>query len=175
MTTDGPGWSSSDRSWQSKFASEAAWVAGHQLSPSLTLDCLLLVRMHRSQPAVMACSALKPAYRQLLRSAAPETPGNQQDQQQCIAFILLNPPRAELHARLEARAAEGAHFMPASLLDSQLQQLDVPDPQTELYMCFGSVRPSSQDSREAEETGAEPEADGSMPGPQQMVDAILAR
>lgn len=50
--------------------------------------------------------------------------------------ILLNPPRAVLQARLEARAAAGDHFMPASLLDSQLQQLDVQDP-TELYMCFG--------------------------------------
>jgi hypothetical protein len=41
-----------------------------------------------------------------------------------------------LQARLQARAAAGVHFMPASLLDSQLQQLEIPDP-SELYMCFG--------------------------------------
>lgn len=51
--------------------------------------------------------------------------------------VLLNPPRAVLQARLEARAAAGGHFMPASLLDSQLQQLEVQDA-SELYMCFGS-------------------------------------
>lgn len=50
--------------------------------------------------------------------------------------ILVNPPRALLQARLEARAVAGAHFMPGSLLDSQLQQLEVPQP-LELYMCFG--------------------------------------
>lgn len=50
--------------------------------------------------------------------------------------VLLNPPRAVLQARLGARAAAGGHFMPVSLLDSQLQQLDVQDP-SELYMCFG--------------------------------------
>lgn len=118
----------------------------------------------KSQPAVMACSALKPAYRQLLRSAAAGAAGQQQDQQQRIAFILLNPPRAQLHARLQARAADGTHFMQASLLDSQLQQLEVPDPQTELYMCFGSVCQAE----------AEAEANFSMSSPQQIVDAILA-
>lgn len=135
------------------------------LSDSLTACCCVCTLCDRSQPAVMACSALKPAYRELLRSAAlTNTAGKQQAQQQRIAFIAVNPPRAQLHARLQARAAEGAHFMPASLLDSQLQQLEVPDPQTELYMCFGSLPGSSQAA----------EADF-MPSPQQMVDAILAR
>jgi carbohydrate kinase (thermoresistant glucokinase family) len=133
------------------------------LSP---VDCRLhaLLLLRRSQKAVMACSALKPAYRQLLRSAAADGSEQQQDQQQRIAFILLNPPRAQLSARLQARAADGAHFMPASLLESQLQQLEVPDPSRELYMCFGSVGSNH----------AEAEEDFCMPSPQQIVDAILA-
>jgi len=52
--------------------------------------------------------------------------------------VLLNPPRAVLQARLTARAAAGAHFMPLSLLDSQLQQLEVPD-SSELLLCFGDI------------------------------------
>lgn len=38
--------------------------------------------------------------------------------------MLLNPPREVLAARLAAREAAGGHFMPASLLDSQLAALE---------------------------------------------------
>jgi gluconokinase len=59
---------------------------------------------------VVACSALKDSYRRILagRRARP-------------LFLLLSAPREILRARLEARAG---HFMPASLLDSQLQILE---------------------------------------------------
>ena len=54
---------------------------------------------------VVACSALKRAYRDLIRSEAPGT-----------VFAELDGPR-EL---LEQRMIRPGHFMPASLLDSQL-------------------------------------------------------
>lgn len=38
--------------------------------------------------------------------------------------ILLEPSKEELLKRVAARAAEGGHFMPASLLDSQLAALE---------------------------------------------------
>lgn len=59
---------------------------------------------------VMACSALKRAYR--LRILAEE-PG--------ALFVLLDVDREELDRRVRARKG---HFMPASLLDSQLATLE---------------------------------------------------
>jgi uncharacterized membrane protein YgcG len=41
--------------------------------------------------------------------------------------VLLNPPRAALLARARAREAAGGHFMPAALVDSQLEALEPGD------------------------------------------------
>jgi gluconokinase len=64
--------------------------------------------------AVAACSALRHSYRDHLRAAigAP------------VAFILLEVGRDELMRRLSNRPH---HYMPASLLDSQLAILERPD------------------------------------------------
>ncbi|MEV3959456.1 gluconokinase [Nocardia sp. NPDC050193] len=59
---------------------------------------------------VMACSALKRRYRDLLRAYAPGT-----------FFLLLTADRDELLARITRRTQ---HFMPAALLDSQLATLE---------------------------------------------------
>lgn len=59
------------------------------------------------RPAIMTCSALKKAYRDRLRG-----PG--------VAFVHLNGARDLLAARLAARRD---HYMPGSLLDSQLETL----------------------------------------------------
>ncbi len=63
--------------------------------------------------AVAACSALRRVYRERLQ-AASEVP---------LAFVLLDTGTVELARRLEARAG---HYMPASLLDSQLATLERP-------------------------------------------------
>ncbi len=63
-----------------------------------------------AEHVVVACSALKHSYRDLLRDAAPD-----------LVFVLLEPSDDELTRRLAAR--EG-HFMPASLLRSQLATLE---------------------------------------------------
>ncbi|NKY54918.1 AAA family ATPase [Nocardia flavorosea] len=63
---------------------------------------------------VVACSALKRRYRDSLRAAAPR-----------IYFLLLTADRDELLARTAQR---GEHFMPASLLDSQLAALELLEP-----------------------------------------------
>lgn len=60
--------------------------------------------------AVLACSALKERYRARLREGG------------AVTVILLEVPKAELAARLRQRAK---HFMPASLLESQLAALEV--------------------------------------------------
>jgi carbohydrate kinase (thermoresistant glucokinase family) len=62
---------------------------------------------------VVSCSALKRTYRDRIRRIAGE-----------VCFVLPQLDRAALHARLLERPE---HFMPASLLDSQLATLEVPD------------------------------------------------
>ncbi len=61
---------------------------------------------------IVACSALKRSYRNLLRAASSE-----------LAFVHLRADAAELEARMQARTD---HFMPTSLLQSQLQTLEPP-------------------------------------------------
>lgn len=60
--------------------------------------------------AVVACSALRRRYRDLIRDAAPDA-----------VMVHLHGDRARLSARLAARLD---HFMPATLLDSQLATLE---------------------------------------------------
>lgn len=62
---------------------------------------------------VLTCSALKRAYRDQLRSAAPG-----------LYFVYLDISREQATARVAARAA--SHFFSASLVDSQFATLEVP-------------------------------------------------
>ena len=59
---------------------------------------------------VMACSALKLSYREAIRAEAPG-----------VLFVHLDGTREVLARRLKARSG---HFMPLSLLDSQLATLE---------------------------------------------------
>jgi beta-N-acetylhexosaminidase len=59
---------------------------------------------------VLACSALKRSYRDAIRAQAPDT-----------VFLHLHGSKDVLGARLEGRTG---HFMPATLLDSQLATLE---------------------------------------------------
>ena len=67
---------------------------------------------HRRAGVVVACSALQRSYRDLIRSRA----GN-------VTFVLPILEREILLARLARRRN---HFMPTSLLDSQLALLELP-------------------------------------------------
>ncbi|MEN9620476.1 MAG: hypothetical protein RL499_669 [Actinomycetota bacterium] len=77
-------------------------------------------------PCIVACSALKAAYRDRLRADAPHA-----------HFALLEPDRLTLEGRVAAR--EG-HFMPAALLDSQLATLEPPTP-SENVLVLDAARP----------------------------------
>ena len=61
---------------------------------------------------VVACSALRRAYRDVLREAAPD-----------VRFVHLAGTREQLASRLSHRLH---HFMPATLLDTQLATLEAP-------------------------------------------------
>lgn len=65
-------------------------------------------------PVVVACSALKRAYRNRLRAAAPG-----------LQLVFLDGSPALLASRMTSRPG---HFMPTSLLDSQLATLERPAP-----------------------------------------------
>jgi carbohydrate kinase (thermoresistant glucokinase family) len=62
---------------------------------------------------VASCSALKRSYRDAIRAHAKRD----------VAFIHLHGTREVLAARIAGRKS---HFMPASLLDSQLKTLEMP-------------------------------------------------
>ena len=62
---------------------------------------------------VMTCSALKRAYRDRLRQAAPS-----------LRFAFLDISRNDAQARVQARANE--HFFSTTLVDSQFDTLEVP-------------------------------------------------
>ncbi|MBC7670391.1 gluconokinase [Caulobacter sp. DWP3-1-3b2] len=66
-----------------------------------------------SGTAVAACSALRRSYRDRLRAAIPAL----------TRFVLLDPNPDELQRRLDQRTG---HYMPASLLGSQLATLERP-------------------------------------------------
>ncbi|PPJ24779.1 gluconokinase [Nocardia nova] len=68
----------------------------------------------RGDGGVVACSALKRRYRDILRSAAPET-----------VFLLLIADRETLSERISRRHG---HYMPVSLLESQLATLEPLEP-----------------------------------------------
>ena len=71
-----------------------------------------IVDMRGKTPVhVLGCSALKPVYRDRLRA---------EDSDKEIAFVLLDGSRELITARMAARKG---HFMPLSLLESQLATL----------------------------------------------------
>ncbi|MGM9485696.1 gluconokinase [Roseateles sp. NT4] len=79
----------------------AAWLAA------------LCEQLRRQPPGAMAaCSALKRAYRDRLRQAAPG-----------LRFAFLDITKAEARQRVQTR---GGHFFSASLMDSQFETLEPP-------------------------------------------------
>lgn len=66
------------------------------------------------ETTVMACSALKREYRDLLREGAPD-----------VHFLHMHGPAEVIWERIEARPD---HFMPPALLRSQLETLERLDP-----------------------------------------------
>lgn len=77
---------------------------------------------------VITCSALKRAYRDVLRDPR-------------VVFVHLTGTREQLAGRLAARHD---HFMPMSLLDSQLAALEPPDPDEQALTVDIGARPPDQ-------------------------------
>ncbi len=90
-------------------ADRAPWLA--------ELSSALARRLDAGRGVVLACSALRRAFRDGLRSARPG-----------VAFLYLRADRVGARSRVAAR---GDHFFPAALVDSQFEALEEPDPAQE--------------------------------------------
>jgi len=104
-------------------SSIARMAAGHPLDDTLRAPWLAVIaswlaeRAAHGECAVVSCSALTRAYRDVLRSAGPD-----------VRMVHLAGPRELVAQRLAARRG---HFMPSELLDSQyaaLEPLDADEP-----------------------------------------------
>jgi gluconokinase len=78
------------------------------------------LQVHRT--GVVSCSALRRSYRDRLRLAGSS-----------VRFVFIQVSRGELLRRLQRRA----HFMPAALLDSQLQALEEPRDEPDVLTVSG--------------------------------------
>jgi gluconokinase len=76
------------------------------------LRTLIERHLRSGEPAVLACSALKAAYRERLKQGDP-----------AVHFVYLRAGAGEIRARMEARSG---HYMPVDLLTSQLEALEEP-------------------------------------------------
>lgn len=93
----------------------ALMASGTPLTDEDRVDWLAAVGSTLAQEhggAVASCSALRRRYRDQLRQSVPD-----------LVFIHLHGPRELLARRLAQRKG---HYMPASLLDSQLRTLEPP-------------------------------------------------
>lgn len=77
------------------------------------LRVLIQARLARGQSLVLACSALKEKYRRRIA-----------DDDERVRFVYLKGSQALIAERLERR---DGHYMPASLLTSQFEDLEEPD------------------------------------------------
>jgi carbohydrate kinase (thermoresistant glucokinase family) len=96
----------------------AKMAAGHPLDDADRQPWLRRIRdwiddrERRGEPGIVTCSALKRSYRDILRDDH-------------VVFVYLHGSAEQLQARMTARQG---HFMPPSLLESQLDTLEPPDP-----------------------------------------------
>jgi gluconokinase len=91
-----------------------------------------LIREHEAaeRSSVLACSALKRAYRDVLRRGAPR-----------VRFLHLHGAREVLQARLDARRG---HFFPPDLLASQYATLEPLGPDEDGIVVDVALDPDSQ-------------------------------
>jgi carbohydrate kinase (thermoresistant glucokinase family) len=111
------GWSMIEGDEYHPAANIAKMAAGTPLNDADRAPWLALLNAElKNHPnAVLSCSALKASYRDLLRSDLPYT-----------LMVYVHGSFETLLARTRARQATGSHFMPAALLRSQFEALELP-------------------------------------------------
>lgn len=76
-----------------------------------------------NQQVVLGCSALKQGYREVLRGA--DGSYKEGSFKSMVNFVLLDAKAEILEDRLRKRLEEGQHFMPVTLLKSQLDTIQI--------------------------------------------------
>jgi len=99
--------------------------------PWLDAVAASLAETARGRGAVAACSALKRAYRDRIRQGARTN----------VIFVYIDLDAATLRRRLAGRRG---HFMPASMLDSQLAALEPPGPDEDAVVVDGRLPTEQQ-------------------------------
>ena len=127
------GWPFTDADALHPAPNIAKMRAGHPLSDADRRPWLAAVaaRMDEyattGESAVLACSALKRSYREELLAGRP-----------AARMVFLHASREVLEARLRARHG---HFFPAALLDTQLADLESPQPAEDVLVVEATTRP----------------------------------
>ncbi|CAM6033558.1 unnamed protein product [Sphagnum compactum] len=128
--------------------------------PWLTrLRDLLVDQLLKGTCVVLACSALCPKYRDILRSAGSQftshrlkngmynnlTTTVQAGDSSCspIVFVHLKATAQLLATHLMAREKTGTHFMPAVLLQSQIDSLEIGSSETDILETDASLAPAT--------------------------------
>jgi gluconokinase len=112
------GWDLAEGDDMHPAANVAKMAAGHPLDDAdrrpWLADVAAWIQEHTGtgRPGLVTCSALKRSYRDVLRGDH-------------VVFVYLAGTREQIAHRITARRG---HYMPASLLESQLQTLEVPGP-----------------------------------------------
>jgi gluconokinase len=101
--------------------------------------------------AVLACSVLKRSYRDYLRRGRPD-----------VRIVLLEVDQATLMARIEGRHD---HFFPVKLLQSQLADLEMPDPAEHVLVVPAAGTPAQMAGKIIEQLGLSPQPPGSPQAP----------
>jgi gluconokinase len=132
----------------------AAMHAGRPLDDAERLPWLWRVRAAVGQagdgPVVLACSALKRAYRDVLRDGVPG-----------LVFVDLDVDRDELAHRLASRAG---HFARPELLPSQLATLELGDDVVQVSATGDADEVADRVLRAASAAAQDPTPDSRRPG-----------
>jgi gluconokinase len=114
-------------------ANVAKMAAGHPLDDADRAPWLAAIAAFidettlADRPAVVTCSALKRAYRDVLRAGHPN-----------LRLVFLEASYELIRHRLQARAG---HFFPADLLASQFSDLEAPEPDEHILQVAVDAEP----------------------------------
>jgi len=98
-------------------------------------------RLDRGEDVAVSCSALRLKYREILREG--DIGYKAGDYATCrVKFVCLEASAELIAERVQRRAMEGGHFMPASLVQSQLDLLEI-DEAEGITVVDATVRPNT--------------------------------
>ncbi|KAF3781694.1 putative gluconokinase [Nymphaea thermarum] len=84
-----------------------------------TISNALTEKISGGKTVVLCCSALQFRYREILRKADPNNGSDS------VKFFCLMAPIEVIEGRMKQRESDGNHFMPAALLQSQIDLLEI--------------------------------------------------